>query len=375
MTSNSSTTDDVAPQKRGFVVDGKTVDLSKLKEDASGKWHHIFSALAKDSLHAALAYAPDHVACPGHGGTDGYRLFEHYNTTGRSVCNTCGVQRSGLDTLMLANGWSLTKAVEEVMRWLGDDSAMAAVVALPPPVLKPRVPPEVAFRRLSEVWRASTPIANTAAERYLVNRGIWQENLSESLRAHPGLAYVHGKERTFYGKFPCLLAPIRNAKRALVSIHRIYVTPEGLKAPVPDAKKMMSQHLELAGSAIQLFPAGETLGLAEGIETALAAHAISRMPVWATVTAGLMEQVEIPAHVKRVVIWADLDVSERGIIAASKLADRLEKQGVIVEVYLPQGKIPEGTKGVDWLDVMLTQGLNGFPAKWRRWRPTTALAA
>ncbi|EEF26797.1 conserved hypothetical protein [Ricinus communis] len=26
-------------------------------------------------------------------------------------------------------------------------------------------------------------------------------------------------------------------------------------------------------------------------------------------------------------------------------------------------------KGVDWLDVLLKQGLEGFPAHWRRWSP------
>jgi len=79
--------------------------------------------------------------------------------------------------------------------------------------------------------------------------------------------------------------------------------------------------------------------------------------------------VDIPPSVKHVVIWADLDASERGIQAADKLADRLEAQGKTVEICVPVGPIPEGAKGVDWLDVMLTKGLHGFPAKWRRWRP------
>jgi putative DNA primase/helicase len=111
------------------------------------------------------------------------------------------------------------------------------------------------------------------------------------------------------------------------------------------------------------------LGVAEGIETALAAHAISRMPVWSCVSAPLLELVDIPEYVKFVVIWADLDVSNRGLIAAEKLADRLEAMGKKVEICLPYGPIPEGVKGVDWLDVLLAQGVNGFPARWRRWRP------
>lgn len=136
---------------------------------------------------------------------------------------------------------------------------------------------------------------------------------------------------------------------------------------------MMSQWKELSGASIQLVPAeGDTLGLAEGLETALAAYAISRVPTWACVSAVLLEQVHIPAHIKRVIVWADRDVSDRGMQAATRLADRLEPQGIAVEVYLPPVAIPEGDKGVDWLDVLNTIGVNGFPPKWRRWRPSAS---
>jgi len=342
---------------------------AEVKSAATGRWNAIFEDLAP-SLQAAIAYAPYHVTCPHHGGDDGFRLFEHYNDTGRSVCNTCGVQSSGIDTLMLANGWTFPDAIRKVGDWLKLEAQRPAKTSRPPPPMRPRVDPAVAYRRLKEVWQASTPIAGSPAEKYLAARGIWPENIPVGLRAHPGLPYVHGKERTFYGKFPCLLAPIRNLDNALVSIHRIFLTPEGKKAPVPDPKKMMSQYLELSGSAIQLFkPTGDTLGLAEGIETALAAHAISRMPTWACVSAVLMEQVEVPKYIKKVVIWGDLDASNRGIEASTVLAERLEAKGIQVQVYLPNCPIPEGEKGVDWLDVLLSQGVNGFPAQWRRWRP------
>jgi hypothetical protein len=180
------------------------------------------------------------------------------------------------------------------------------------------------------------------------------------------------KTKSSLGIFPCLLAPIKDVDGNLISLHRIYVTPDGLKADVPDPKKMMAPCADIRGCAIPLFEPGEVLGVAEGIETALAVHAIARIPVWSCITAGLMEVVNLPDIVKRVVIWTDLDVSERGIIAAEALADRVERMGKIAEICLPQGPIPANSKGVDWLDVMLNRGLNGFPAKWRRWRPVAA---
>jgi hypothetical protein len=35
---------------------------------------------------------------------------------------------------------------------------------------------------------------------------------------------------------------------------------------------------------------------------------------------------------------------------------------------MPEGPIPEGKKGVDWLDVLTTKGIPGFPEKWRIWK-------
>lgn len=340
----------------------------ELKEQCKGKWAYIFEDLAPE-LAEALSQAPEHVACPVHGGSDGYRLFPHFNDTGRGICNTCGPQKSGFETLAWVKGYSFKDAVRDVGKWMRKEEVERTAVTRPPIKQKPKVEPSVAYARIREVWKASLPLTDSAAEKYLVKRGIWPQNLPKTLRFHPGLGYYHAKEKKNYGKFPCLLAPIKDKDGTIVSIHRIFLTPDGEKAPVPDAKKMMSPHAEIRGAAIKLFQAEEVLGVAEGIETALAAHAISRMPVWSCVSAVLMELVDIPASVKHVVIWADLDSSQRGIAAAEKLADRLEKEGKTVEICLPQGPLAEGQKGIDWLDVMLTRGINGFPAKWRRWRP------
>lgn len=349
----------------------KRYSWPELREAAKGNWTAIFEDRAAQ-LAEAMANAPYHVPCPVHGGNDGFRLFEDFNETGGGVCNTCGPQRSGFAMLAWLKSCSFQEAAVEVADWLRSEGSLVREKRARTPVVpfKPKVDPQAAFARMQAVWKSSLPLAGSPAERYLMRRGIWRQNLPHTLRAHPSLTYVHGKEKTVYGKFPCLLAPIRDRHGVAMSVHRIFLTEDGYKAPVPDAKKMMSARGELRGAAIKLFAASdEVLGVAEGIETALAVHAISRMPVWSCVTAGLMERVDIPDSVKHVVIWADRDRSERGLQAAESLAERLEKEGKTVEICLPQGPVPDNAKGVDWLDVMNTQGINGFPARWRRWRP------
>lgn len=345
-------------------------EYAKVAASAQDKWPYIFEDLAPE-LGNAMASAPYHVACPVHGGTDGFRLFNDYAKTGGGVCNSCGPRPRGFSMLAWVKGYQYHEAVEAVAKWLGengeDTPQLKERAPVPPP--KPLVDPAKAYASIRKVWTASLPLEASAAERYLRQRGIWPENIPKTLRAHPGLNYFDAKTKTDHGVFPCLLAPIKDKDNRIVSVHRTFLTETGDKAPVPSPKKVMSQCAEIRGAAIKLYAPEEVLGLTEGIETALAVYAITRMPVWSCVSAALMELVDIPASVKHVIIWADLDRSNRGIQAAEKLADRLEKEGKTVEIYLPPFAIPPNKKGVDWLDVINHIGINGFPAKWRRWRP------
>lgn len=351
--------------------------MAELKELAKGKWADILEDLApKKALAEAYAANGFHVSCPVHGGSDGFRLFTDFNETGGAVCNTCRAKPDGFRTLAWLlekehGSYAFKEATRQIADWLNVDHSERKKVERQPLEFKPLVDPDKAFAKISEVWKASKELKGSPAEKYLLSRGIYLENLPKTLRSHPGLRYWDAKAKKDLGVFPCLLAPIRDKDNKIISIHRIFLTPEGLKAPVPDAKKMMAMCGEMRGTAIKLFPAGEVLGVAEGIETALAAYAVSRMPVWSCVTAPLLEIVDIPDNVKTVVIWADKDKSNRGTEAADKLADRLEKLGKTVYICMPVQPIAEGQKGIDWLDVLLTYGISGFPPMWRRWRPSS----
>lgn len=351
----------------------RTLDWPALRQAAKGHWSDIFRRLIDKELGPAMANAPYHVSCPVHGGENGYRLFDHYNDTGRGICNTCGPQKSGFETLVWVKrvsnpAYSLDDAGADVARWAKGEFKH---IELPPLALPSivKMDPELAWRKMYGVLSSCTGFKDTAVERYLLSRGIWQENIPGIIRAHPGLDYYDKKTKSVIGNFPCLIAPMKDVSGKIICVQRIYLTEDGEKAPVPDAKKYMSACGDVSGICIQLFPAEETLAVTEGLETGLAVRAITRLPVWAATTAGLLETLEVPPNVRRVIIFADLDRSMRGEIAAERLADRLEAKGIAVEVYYPQGPIPENKKGIDWLRVLITQGLNGFPAKWRKWRP------
>ena len=175
------------------------------------------------------------------------------------------------------------------------------------------------------------------------------------MRFHPALGCWQRNDRNeteLVARFPAMLALVPGADGMPVTGHRTYLTADGRKAPVPEPKKLMGYagH-RLVGGAIRLAATGPVLGVAEGIETALAVHLRTGMPVWSAISAGLLARLEPPAGTSLVVVWADRDHSGAGEAAALTLRERLLKSGISVAVHLPTGPIPAGAKGIDWADV------------------------
>jgi putative DNA primase/helicase len=94
--------------------------------------------------------------------------------------------------------------------------------------------------------------------------------------------------------------------------------------------------------AVRLAPAQEVLGLAEGVETALAAMQIHKVPVWATLGAPRMSNVFIPEFVRELIVFGDNDGPGSG--AASAVAKRHAPNRRVIECYPPGGF-------KDWADV------------------------
>lgn len=224
--------------------------------------------------------------------------------------------------------------------------------------------------KIEQIWNECLLYSSGACEpmrRYLQSRGLLipvdSVEQSDCLRFHPSLSYFD-EDGIKIGSFPAIVCAIRDVDGNMVTLHRTYLTPNGKKAKVGSARKMMPvpDGLSVVGASIRLGePAEGVLGVAEGLETALSAYRVSRFPVWSTVNATLMESFEVSQGVHTVLIWADRDKSLTGERSANVLKAKLEKQGIQVYVLLPKLPIPARAKGVDWNDVLLSQGRLGFP--------------
>ena len=351
------------------------MEVEEVKIAAQGMWDSILRSLAPQ-LRDALERPGHHVPCPVHGGKDGYRTFPDVAETGGGVCNTCGVHADGFATLMWASGMNFKEALGEVVGYL----QLGTTRPLPARVVKREKTSderedEKLRQSLNRVWNESIQICERDAEParlYLARRGI-ALSPPEALRFHPSLPYYEGKEKC--GEYPAMISMVSGSQGNAVTIHRIYLTQDGIKAPVKSPKKLMAYpgDRQIIGGAIRLSPASgksSTLLVAEGVETSLAViegTKGSNFPVWSTVNALLMENLIPPDWATRVIIFGDKDrpteqhPKGHGQEAAKKLVQRLWQRGIQASAIIPAGEIPPGEKSLDWLDILKTKGSAGFP--------------
>lgn len=341
--------------------------LETVRGAARGQWVAILRSLGPPDIGKPLDKPGSHFACPVHGGNhgDAFRFFKDVNETGGGICNTCGAQRDGFAMLQWLNGWNFKEALDAVADELGiRPGSRPWSRRTPPPPPPPSREPEWAANeaRMRRVWEASVaPTHDQAAplRQYLVRRGLLAELDPHVVRVHPELPFFEehdlGDKPVCLGYYPTMLARFQDPAGKSVGIHRTYLTDDGHKAPFPKVKKLMPPCGVMTGGAIRLFPPGPEMGIAEGIETALAVRQRTQMPVWAAYSSSLLASWEPPEGTRLVVIWADLDRSGGGQSAAQTLRDRLLSRGIQVALHLPPGPIPDGKKGVDWCDVWRTE--------------------
>jgi putative DNA primase/helicase len=295
------------------------------KQAARGKWDGILSQLLGEG-----AVRKKHGPCPICGGADRYR-YDNKRNDGDWFCNVCGVG-DGFRLLQEALGIDFATAARRV------DEIVNNIEERP---FKPQIDIEQRRQLMNATWAlAQEPFF---AFNYLIGRGIPSqivEQVGSDVRGAEKLRLYDGKENL--GNHNAMLALIRNAKGVPISIHRTYLTVDGKQ------KKIMPPLENITGGCVRLGEPNDTLVLAEGIETALAAWALMGHPAWATISAhGLAEFKAIPRHVKRVIIAADNDNSFTGQAAAFECAKYME-QRLKVQTVVTMPK----TMNTDMLDLL-----------------------
>lgn len=188
---------------------------------------------------------------------------------------------------------------------------------------------------------------------YLVHRGLGKLTKAPQALRLASLPYFDDGHEI--GRFPVMLAAVTDPHGSMVALHRTYISEDGKKAPVPQPKKLTRTTGMLAGASIKLHPPATidgklVLGVAEGIETALACYLASGIPTWSCMNAGGVRSFDWPQALQSLIVFADNDASGVGQAAGHDLAGRAAAAGVEVRVLMPEAV------GTDWLDVYVAGG-------------------
>lgn len=298
----------------------------KIRDRALGRWAGILAAIGVP----VAALTSKHGPCPMCGGKDRFR-FDNKDGKGTFYCSQCKAG-DGVQFVMKFLGLDFKAAAVEIEKHIG-----AAPIATKK---KKDLTPGEKRAALDRLWRSSVEISNDdPVARFLALRGLGD-------RYPDALRYSARTKFSDDGSFrPAMLAALVDVDGNPINIHRTFLTLDGRKAEVGEPRRMMPGAFP-DGAAIRLAPHGHILGIAEGIETALAATILFGVPCWSAVNSTGLEKWVSPAGVSEVVIFGDNDPKFGGQAAAFTLAHRLAVKGLVVRVQIPTAV------GADWNDIL-----------------------
>lgn len=310
---------------------------SDIMKRCEGRWKDILLQLGIDRRFLTGRHGP----CPLCGGRDRFR-WDNKQNRGTYFCNSCGA----------GDGAKLLMGVKNI-----DFKALLPLLegvvgsAKYEPASRQRGS-DVQLREITALWDHAKPvIKGDPVDKFLSGRAIdlprWPANIRYLQSAdHPSSNQGH----------PAMLARVDDGKGDLTQLHTTYLTQDGGKADLDPVRRLhWGGFGENAAVRMGQPTRDGDLGIAEGIETAIAAALIHKVPVWAALSTGLMMKWRPPEGVKSVFIFGDNDLSYGGQSAAYALAHKLSTER-------PDNRTPPRVfvmippnAGTDWNDVLISQ--------------------
>jgi putative DNA primase/helicase len=179
-----------------------------------------------------------------------------------------------------------------------------------------------------DLWDAARPLARgSPAWLYWVERRCCAITPGMEIRAHAALWH---EGRTV----PGLVAAVRDARGALVAVHRTFLTRDGRKRDRRFWGKVGGGHVVVHDPGIHAGPGHLLIG--EGLEsTASAAAERPECLAWSALSASGVPGIALPPGVSHLTIAPDIDAAGTGQRAAAVLAARARARGIAVAIVAP----------------------------------------
>jgi putative DNA primase/helicase len=306
--------------------------------------------------------------CPICGGTDRF-TYDNKHGRGDWVCRKCnnGAPKAGdgLELIRLVTGKSFHELACEIEGGRVPEPRLACERPNRAGTASKTCDAKWKARRLASIRAAAVPVVRgDHGMAYLAGR-VPGLDVAPSPALHLAqLDFWHGKQAL--GRYPAILAEFTLPDGRLATLHRTFldrdrpckatiVCPEGEILP---CKRNEVSALPLAGGAVRLMqPVGGVIGVAEGMETAYAAHMLFGVPTWSCLNRVLLKAFfEVPEGlgIHTVHIFADFDKVDPktgkspGMADALALEKRLRASGFKVVLHRPK------VRGTDFCDEWLT---------------------
>ncbi|HEY9017712.1 DUF7146 domain-containing protein [Thiomicrospira sp.] len=302
-----------------------------------------------------VIFAPKNrkMTCPVHGVAQKFNVHPKFAVNGKwySYIDQ-DVPHGVFNLLMWATGATTQEVLEFAKQYLdGSNPVSQAEIIQRETQAKAKQEQEWAenAKRNNAIWKASRNAEIELAKYLRVQRGITNAALPQNVVFNSAVFYRDFETNTT-GKSPALLVKVDQPSGKAVALHRIFLDANCKKSSL--GKKMLPPSGNVMGAAARLYPVvNGVLGIAEGVETAVAVTTFFGIPTWSAISAPMLSAFVFPENIHTLVIWVDKDRSGDGELYAKKLEQRALDAGLKVIYMLPPGDIPDGSKGIDWLDV------------------------
>lgn len=301
----------------------KTVNLAR------GKWRGILITLGIPAEILVNRHGP----CPlCRDGKDRFR-FDDKEGRGTFICNRCGAG-DGATLAMKVTGLTFADVMKRIDAILGSSPLKSDSVTR-------QTTDGTETSNFMGLWSLGKPVTTQdTAGRYLNSRGLILPNGGN-------LRFISNGYDGEGGVHPMMAALVADPDGRPVQLHRTFLRPDGQGKALMTAPRRFMKGEVPSGSAVRLYRyESGPLGIAEGIETAIAASMLNDMPVWSALDAGKLAKWQPPAQCRSVVIFADNDAHGKGMDCAEALRGRLTNAGLQVTIRAPE------RVGEDWNDVL-----------------------
>ena len=262
----------------------------KTAEAAKGRWAEIFEYFGLPPITGKNHFKGE---CPACGARGKFRIDDREGA-GTWIC-TCD-SGDGMKLLNLTQGKSFSELCAEVDQLIGNNYRHISI-PITSSAAKQR-------QRVISKFSKLVDLRGTTAADYLRQRGI--------NRLPVKAVRFCDKQRHAGRVYQALYSLATDDKGELCYLHQTLLDGDK-KANIGDSAKRLKSlqeqnYLDHARSvAIRMFPVASTLGVAEGIETSLSCYQVYGINTWSVINAGFMEKFRVPAGVKHLIIFADMD--------------------------------------------------------------------